>query len=103
MSTPNTPSSPLKGAPPPTAPPASHDKPPAAPSKPGSVETPPSPPPNFDPPKDFKMPKPGDRDWVQGAPESDEEASKTEDEAGKKLAAGQKVYEARDKALGIKK
>jgi hypothetical protein len=97
MPTPNTPSQPPKPSPPAAPPPA----PPK--NDPGSVDTPPSPPPNFDPPKDVKPPKPGERDWVQGAPESDEEASKTEDEAKKKLAAGQKVYEARDKALGLKK
>ena len=84
--------------------PAHRNDPPPAPEK-HPVDTPAAPPANFDPPKDFKLTPPGTTlppGYVAGQPVDDAELRATEDEARRKFEAGKKVYEARDKALGVK-
>ena len=60
--------------------------------------------PDPDAPEDFKdLDPPGKPGYVAGQPVTAEEFSKTEADEKKKLAEGEKTYEARDKALGVKK
>lgn len=47
----------------------------------------------YDTPKDFKLAKPGEKDWVAGSPVDEAELKKVDEEHDKKLAEGRKQAE----------